>query len=197
MRMEKTTLIDKPVRHGMRWGNWVFNRKSLVLQFAPSSSPTLDWWNWEVDLEECRTSAQVLDWLCESQGKNGISNMDIGDLLEAIDYLANGLQGLMCSFGVERSDGASWASKLRPLKANKRYGPRGATIRARVIARDGCCQKCGQTWGLAVHHRKALSEFKGDVQSANHDTNLITLCASCHRNLHKCERARSKSGLCQ
>ena len=44
--------------------------------------------------------------------------------------------------------------------------------------RDGWqCQSCGSSMNLQVHHIKKQSELGGDVK-----TNLIVLCAICHRN---------------
>jgi len=50
-----------------------------------------------------------------------------------------------------------------------------------VLERDGWrCQVCGVLTGLQVHHIKPRSSLGDDDE-----TNLITLCASCHRNCHR------------
>jgi 5-methylcytosine-specific restriction endonuclease McrA len=50
----------------------------------------------------------------------------------------------------------------------------------RVIERDKWrCQICGSRQNLQVHHRQLRSQ-----QGPDEDSNLITLCASCHEALH-------------
>ena len=49
-----------------------------------------------------------------------------------------------------------------------------------VLERDGWrCQHCGQPTNLQVHHVNPRSRLGDDAES-----NLITLCAKCHRGLH-------------
>ncbi|MBU6429659.1 MAG: HNH endonuclease [Cyanobacteria bacterium REEB65] len=52
------------------------------------------------------------------------------------------------------------------------------SLRKQIIARDGAeCIHCGARAPLHVHHM--------DGSKINHDpTNLVTLCASCHRKVH-------------
>ena len=53
-------------------------------------------------------------------------------------------------------------------------------LRLEVLQRDNWrCQNCGRRENLEVHHRKMRSQGGGDS-----DTNLITLCHSCHANEH-------------
>jgi 5-methylcytosine-specific restriction endonuclease McrA len=50
-----------------------------------------------------------------------------------------------------------------------------------VLERDGWrCQYCGCMEGLQVHHIQPRSRLGDDIES-----NLITLCASCHSRVHK------------
>ena len=50
-----------------------------------------------------------------------------------------------------------------------------------VLQRDGWrCQNCGSLTNLQVHHLKFRSRLGDDAES-----NLITLCASCHRAIHQ------------
>jgi 5-methylcytosine-specific restriction endonuclease McrA len=49
-----------------------------------------------------------------------------------------------------------------------------------VLRRDGWrCQQCGVLKNLQVHHIKPRSSMGDDTE-----TNLITLCANCHREIH-------------
>jgi len=50
----------------------------------------------------------------------------------------------------------------------------------RVLKRDNWrCQVCGSSQNLQVHHKQLRSQ-----QGSDEDSNLITLCASCHEGLH-------------
>ena len=49
-----------------------------------------------------------------------------------------------------------------------------------VMERDHWrCQVCGSTNNLQVHHRQFRSQ-----QGPDEESNLITVCASCHERLH-------------
>ena len=53
-------------------------------------------------------------------------------------------------------------------------------LRHQVVERDGWrCQCCGQPTNLQVHHLNPRSRLGDDAES-----NLITLCAKCHQELH-------------
>jgi 5-methylcytosine-specific restriction endonuclease McrA len=53
-------------------------------------------------------------------------------------------------------------------------------LRQRVLSRDGWrCQVCGSLQNLQVHHKQLRSQ-----QGLDDDSNLITVCASCHDGLH-------------
>jgi 5-methylcytosine-specific restriction endonuclease McrA len=57
-------------------------------------------------------------------------------------------------------------------------------LRQRVLRRDGWrCQSCGVMSNLEVHH-------KGFRSHCGHDSeeNLITLCVSCHEEMHSPRR---------
>jgi len=50
-----------------------------------------------------------------------------------------------------------------------------------VSERDGwTCQSCGSLSAVEVHHRRFKSH-----QGADDESNLITLCCKCHREIHK------------
>jgi 5-methylcytosine-specific restriction endonuclease McrA len=54
-------------------------------------------------------------------------------------------------------------------------------LRMQVLQRDGWrCQRCGSSNNLEVHHMRPRSRQGDDTE-----TNLITLCANCHRICHR------------
>jgi 5-methylcytosine-specific restriction endonuclease McrA len=55
-----------------------------------------------------------------------------------------------------------------------------AKLRKEILARDNWrCQLCGCLKNLDVHHLRRRGALGDDAE-----TNLITLCRECHRNLH-------------
>ena len=53
-------------------------------------------------------------------------------------------------------------------------------LRLRVLHRDSWrCQFCGSRTNLEIHHQQFRSHSGED-----HEENLITLCASCHSQVH-------------
>ncbi len=60
-------------------------------------------------------------------------------------------------------------------------GPNWRSIRRKIIFRDKKCKHCGESENiLHVHHIIPFRLFE-DINIANNENNLITLCASCHR----------------
>ena len=56
-----------------------------------------------------------------------------------------------------------------------------AKLRRQVLQRDGWrCQACGSMSKLEVHHQHFRSLGGNDSE-----TNLITLCAACHKAVHQ------------
>lgn len=74
------------------------------------------------------------------------------------------------------------------------YGSDWEQIRERALNRDGQrCQVCGasgQNRPLHVHHIQPFRSF-AEREAANHLSNLITLCPSCHRQAEVNVRIRS------
>jgi RNA-directed DNA polymerase len=72
--------------------------------------------------------------------------------------------------------------RLRQKQPRLKLSPEDyVMIRNRVLARDDWrCQDCGVARDLQVHHLKPRSQLGRDVMH-----NLITLCASCHRERHR------------
>jgi hypothetical protein len=87
-------LKRRPVRRS-EFGGWRLDRRAhcLVLQ-AP------DAW-YEIPLAECRTSAQVLDWILQIAGKTWATPTIVAGLVRALDYYLDP-QATLCSFGRER-----------------------------------------------------------------------------------------------
>lgn len=75
----------------LNWGRWTFNRRALTLDLGDGE--------YEVDLERCNSSAEVLDWICQVAGKSYVNSEDLGDLVLAINDLLRP-QAALCSWGV-------------------------------------------------------------------------------------------------
>jgi len=78
---------------GDRFGKWVYDAKTFVLRHEPN--------NWEVDLDQCVDSANVLDWIVQADGKNSTSSQDTRDLIRALGEILD-LQGNYCPGGQSR-----------------------------------------------------------------------------------------------
>jgi hypothetical protein len=81
------------------WGQWRYDPEVLVLIFTMDDQRDH---HYEVDLERCKTSAQVLDWIMQVAGKNWATPQVMYDLIRAIDDLLH-LQSNYCSWGEERN----------------------------------------------------------------------------------------------
>ena len=57
--------------------------------------------DYEIPLEECRTSAHVLDWIMQVLGKNWANDSVVAGLAHAFDAVLRP-QKMMCSFGKEK-----------------------------------------------------------------------------------------------
>ena len=76
-------------------------------------------------------------------------------------------------------------SPIRPKFQRLRLDPMSYdTLRLQVLRRDGWrCQLCGVMANLEVHHQKYRSRAGDDSEE-----NLITLCVSCHVEVHSQRR---------
>lgn len=76
------------------------------------------------------------------------------------------------------------------------YGNKWAVIRSEILNRDrNVCQVCGIQYSasqLHVHHKVPFKSFR-DSETANHASNLITLCSICHRKAE--QNVKMRSGL--
>jgi len=98
MEDRKTTHV-----HGKKWGPWRYDARLLSLTHTAR--------RYEVDLEQCNTSAEILDWLCQVSQRSWCSREDAGYLLAALDALLDP-QAHVCSGGIEGS-GFSASKYLR------------------------------------------------------------------------------------
>ena len=63
-------------------------------------------------------------------------------------------------------------------------------LHKQILRRDGWrCQLCGRGEDLQVHHIEARSRMGPDKEE-----NLMTLCARCHRRVHRMEKDRATGG---
>lgn len=95
-------------RDGDTWGRWKFVQKNLTLFYEPGKEVHTDWY--EVDLEECLTSAAVLDWIAQIASKIWATNDCIGNLVRALNDLLNP-QSNLCSFGLGGTESKRLSSK--------------------------------------------------------------------------------------
>jgi hypothetical protein len=79
----------------MEFGNWEFNKKNLTLRHSGAGK------GYEIDLEECTTSAGVLDWIFQIESKTWASEEDLGYLVRALNVLL-APQDTLCSGGHEK-----------------------------------------------------------------------------------------------
>ena len=85
----------------MKWrprnnGLWRLNPEHLTLTLYKKGVP-----NYEVDLERCRSSAEILDWIGQICGKTWATSEIVGELALALnDYLR--FQSNFCSGGSEK-----------------------------------------------------------------------------------------------
>ena len=72
--------------------------------------------------------------------------------------------------------------RIRPKRPRLRLDPElYDQLRKQVLRRDGWrCQVCGSRRNLHVHHKQLRSQ-----QGDDDDSNLITVCASCHEGQHR------------
>ena len=77
------------------WGSWSFKPESLVLVCEAAEAK-----GYEVDLERCTTSAEMLDWLCQVAEKDWATAELVGNLVLALNDLLRP-NASVCSMGVE------------------------------------------------------------------------------------------------
>ena len=72
-------------------------------------------------------------------------------------------------------------NRVRPKRRRIRLDREAyKTLHRQILERDGWrCQNCGSRHNLQVHHKQFRSR-----QGDDRESNLITLCATCHANSH-------------
>ena len=78
---------------GYNWGRWQYNQGNLTLKYIDPEQAPEGAFHYYVNLDECGTSADILDWVVQIAEKEWASPEDIGHLVLALNELAGGLQG--------------------------------------------------------------------------------------------------------
>lgn len=76
------------------WGPWRLDTENCVLY-------PVEPYRYEIDLETCTTSAEVLDWICQIAGKTWADNATLAGLIRALDDILNP-QSFLCSGGASK-----------------------------------------------------------------------------------------------
>src|SRR4029077_15912863 len=87
-----------------------------------------------------------------------------------------------------RSDREGFVNRILPKQPRVRLDPElYERLRQQVLSRDGWrCQCCGARSNLEVHHKDCRGQGGDDSEQ-----NLITLCATCHGDMHRCFQRNS------
>ncbi len=93
-----------------RWGAWRYKENRTLVHDRAS------WY--EVDLDRCTNSAQVLDWIAQLAHKSWVSPTDLGHFVRALEDLLS-LQQAYCGCGVDHQ-----VDPQEVLAGNGYVGPR-------------------------------------------------------------------------
>lgn len=77
----------------MKWGDWSLDTNTRQLVYNDDEGN-----NYEVNVDEFTSSAPVLDWIFQLQGKTWMTPQGMGDMLAAIDGIFH-VQSSFCSGG--------------------------------------------------------------------------------------------------
>jgi hypothetical protein len=88
-------LPDPPVGSG--WGPWTLNHLIFALEMLERP----DRFTYCIDLEQCTTSAEVLDWICQVAAKTWADDATLAGLVRALADVLHP-QGTLCSSGQSR-----------------------------------------------------------------------------------------------
>ena len=64
------------------WGNWKLDKQYQVLEFVKDGK-----WEYEIDLERCKTPKETWNWVMQLNSKRWIARDDMANLIEALSYL--------------------------------------------------------------------------------------------------------------
>lgn len=65
-----------------QWGNWHYDPNFFTLGYQNG-------YVYFIDLNDCTNSSEILDWLLHLAGKSWITPEDLGNLIYALDELAD------------------------------------------------------------------------------------------------------------
>jgi len=91
-------------------GDWVYDPTTLTVQYGQWRE------EYELDLEKCSTSPEMLDWIFQFASKSWATNQAIGDLVTMLNQLLRP-QATLCSSGTGRRP-LPTGHKLSDLIAN-------------------------------------------------------------------------------
>ena len=97
---EITEFLFRTFDQRKEWGAWRFRLANLTLECRDRAGRHF----YYVDLERCRTSAELLDWIFQINQKTWATPEIVKDLLDAIDDLLCP-QATLCSGGMAGSAG--------------------------------------------------------------------------------------------
>jgi hypothetical protein len=112
-------------------GDWVYHPKTLLVRYRKGAR------EYEVDLEQCLTPAEMLDWIFQFASKRWVTRESVGDLVTILKLLLHP-QATLCSYGKERG----------PL-------PDGDGLRNAIAKRLGT----KRSWGLEARFKPKHSAF--------------------------------------
>lgn len=123
-----------PLTKTLRWGPWVYDpsNNQLVLYYGRGDS--LYW----IDLDHCRTSSEVLDWIMQVQHKVFATPEVVGQLVRALDTLLRP-QETLCSSGMNRTldDPAAYAKAIATqVEAYRKARPFSRLSFGEIMERD-------------------------------------------------------------
>jgi hypothetical protein len=117
------------------WGPWRFRPDNLTLELEDGT--------YYVDLEECLSSGQTLDWLCQVAEKGWCDAEMAGHLLQAITDLLHP-QANLCSWGQDKTiPRERIAAITRKNEAVERAVREGASLGDLLELHERCTREVG------------------------------------------------------
>jgi hypothetical protein len=87
-----------PLISGSRFGCWILRKRGRQSWLGHKGDHG---YGYEVDLDRCRSSAEILDWIAQLEQKTWCDATCVGNLVRALNRILR-LQGNFCGGGVER-----------------------------------------------------------------------------------------------
>jgi hypothetical protein len=72
---------EEPLVPRDEWGDWKLDRERLVRDLHATKKNGRTFHRYEVDLERCTSSAQILDWICQAAEKAWADQDTVADLV--------------------------------------------------------------------------------------------------------------------